>query len=185
MSLPPRNLWSNGEQIINKLIGKYVMVILLWRKRIRCQWLDNYNSPLIIMFYEAAELCGKMCSCKIIVQNPDFIRFLSVFFFCSCLTKEPQVKLSFCAFDYRLIHLSSRNQCHCFLLNTPNSNVPQKTSFKRDTCSAFKRGRLVTFPSHVKRPSAEHSLSIGSLLDISNTPESSINYGGEFTFLNL
>lgn len=29
-----------------------------------------------------------------------------------------------------------------------------------------------------KRPSAEHSLSIGSLLDISNTPESSTTNGG-------
>lgn len=29
-----------------------------------------------------------------------------------------------------------------------------------------------------KRPSAEHSLSMGSLLDISNTPESSLTNGG-------
>ncbi|XP_063477760.1 protein ECT2 isoform X9 [Symphalangus syndactylus] len=60
-------------------------------------------------------------------------------------------------------------------LNTPNSN--RKRRRLKETLAQLSRETDVSpFPPR-KRPSAEHSLSIGSLLDISNTPESSINYG--------
>ncbi|KAH0507433.1 Protein ECT2 [Microtus ochrogaster] len=60
-------------------------------------------------------------------------------------------------------------------LSTPNSN--RKRRRLRETLAQLSRETdLSPFPPR-KRPSAEHSLSIGSLLDISNTPESSIHYG--------
>lgn len=61
-------------------------------------------------------------------------------------------------------------------LSTPNSN--RKRRRLRETLAQLSRETdLSPFPPR-KRPSAEHSLSIGSLLDISNLPESSIHYGG-------
>lgn len=60
-------------------------------------------------------------------------------------------------------------------LSTPNSN--RKRRRLRETLAQLSRETdLSPFPPR-KRPSAEHSLSIGSLLDISNMPESSIHYG--------
>ncbi|XP_055481952.1 protein ECT2 isoform X2 [Psammomys obesus] len=60
-------------------------------------------------------------------------------------------------------------------LSTPNSN--RKRRRLKETLAQLSRDTdLSPFPPR-KRPSAEHSLSIGSLLDISNTPESSIHYG--------
>uniref|UniRef100_A0A286X7C3 Protein ECT2 n=1 Tax=Cavia porcellus TaxID=10141 RepID=A0A286X7C3_CAVPO len=60
-------------------------------------------------------------------------------------------------------------------LHTPNSNRKRRR-LKETLAQLSKETDLSPFPPR-KRPSAEHSLSIGSLLDISNTPESSINYG--------
>nr|XP_032639545.1 protein ECT2 [Chelonoidis abingdonii] len=61
-------------------------------------------------------------------------------------------------------------------LNTPNSN--RKRRRLRETLAQLTRETdMSPFPPR-KRPSAEHSLSMGSLLDISNTPESSITNGG-------
>ncbi|ELR60586.1 Protein ECT2 [Bos mutus] len=60
-------------------------------------------------------------------------------------------------------------------LNTPNSNRKRRR-LKETLAQLSREADLSPFPPR-KRPSAEHSLSIGSLLDISNTPESSINYG--------
>ncbi|XP_056421176.1 protein ECT2 isoform X2 [Hyla sarda] len=55
-------------------------------------------------------------------------------------------------------------------LNTPSSN--RKKRRLKDTLAQITRETDISpFPPR-KRPSAEHSLSIGSLLDISNTPES-------------
>ncbi|XP_043926707.1 protein ECT2 [Protopterus annectens] len=55
-------------------------------------------------------------------------------------------------------------------LNTPNSN--RKKRRLRDTLAQLTRDTDISpFPPR-KRQSAEHSLSMGSLLDISNTPES-------------
>ncbi|XP_068563261.1 protein ECT2-like isoform X3 [Cebidichthys violaceus] len=55
-------------------------------------------------------------------------------------------------------------------LTTPNSN--RKRRRLRDTLAQFiNETEISPFPPPRKRPSAEHSLSIGSLLDISNTPE--------------
>ncbi|XP_006021776.1 protein ECT2 isoform X2 [Alligator sinensis] len=60
-------------------------------------------------------------------------------------------------------------------LNTPNSN--RKRRRLRETLAQLTRETdMSPFPPR-KRPSAEHSLSIGSLLDISNTPESSAANG--------
>lgn len=60
-------------------------------------------------------------------------------------------------------------------LNTPNSN--RKRRRLRETLAQLTRETdMSPFPPR-KRPSAEHSLSIGSLLDISNTPESSTANG--------
>nr|XP_038039680.1 protein ECT2 isoform X1 [Anas platyrhynchos] len=60
-------------------------------------------------------------------------------------------------------------------LNTPNSN--RKRRRLKDTLAQLTRETdMSPFPPR-KRPSAEHSLSIGSLLDISNTPESSTTNG--------
>ncbi|XP_075412161.1 protein ECT2 isoform X3 [Tenrec ecaudatus] len=60
-------------------------------------------------------------------------------------------------------------------LNTPNSN--RKRRRLKDTLAQLSRETdLSPFPPR-KRPSAEHSVSIGSLLDTSNTPDSSLNYG--------
>ncbi|XP_030432123.1 protein ECT2 isoform X1 [Gopherus evgoodei] len=60
-------------------------------------------------------------------------------------------------------------------LNTPNSN--RKRRRLRETLAQLTRETDTSpFPPR-KRPSAEHSLSMGSLLDISNTPESSITNG--------
>uniref|UniRef100_A0A8C5K0Z5 Ect2 oncogene n=1 Tax=Jaculus jaculus TaxID=51337 RepID=A0A8C5K0Z5_JACJA len=60
-------------------------------------------------------------------------------------------------------------------LSTPNSNRKRRR-LKETLAQLSRETDLSPFPPR-KRPSAEHSLSIGSLLDISNTPESSINYG--------
>ncbi|KAM6161196.1 protein ECT2 isoform 6-T6 [Erethizon dorsatum] len=60
-------------------------------------------------------------------------------------------------------------------LHTPNSNRKRRR-LKETLAQLSKETDLSPFPPR-KRPSAEHSLSIGSLLDVSNTPESSINYG--------
>ncbi|KAJ7324350.1 hypothetical protein JRQ81_017370 [Phrynocephalus forsythii] len=61
-------------------------------------------------------------------------------------------------------------------LNTPNSN--RKRRRLRETLAQLTRETdMSPFPPR-KRPSAEHSLSMGSLLDISNTPESSLTNGG-------
>ncbi|XP_075341085.1 protein ECT2 isoform X5 [Odontesthes bonariensis] len=55
-------------------------------------------------------------------------------------------------------------------LTTPNSS--RKRRRLRDTLAQLtKETEISPFPPLCKRPSAEHSLSIGSLLDISNTPE--------------
>ncbi|CAI9595449.1 unnamed protein product, partial [Staurois parvus] len=55
-------------------------------------------------------------------------------------------------------------------LNTPSSN--RKKRRLKDTLAHITRETDISpFPPR-KRPSAEHSLSMGSLLDISNTPES-------------
>ncbi|XP_077204503.1 protein ECT2 isoform X3 [Paroedura picta] len=60
-------------------------------------------------------------------------------------------------------------------LNTPNSN--RKRRRLRETLAQLTRETdMSPFPPR-KRPSAEHSLSMGSLLDISNTPEASITNG--------
>ncbi|XP_061493326.1 protein ECT2 isoform X3 [Rhineura floridana] len=60
-------------------------------------------------------------------------------------------------------------------LNTPNSN--RKRRRLRETLAQLTRETdMSPFPPR-KRPSAEHSLSIGSLLDISNTPESGMTNG--------
>ncbi|KAM3834162.1 protein ECT2 [Vipera latastei] len=60
-------------------------------------------------------------------------------------------------------------------LNTPSSN--RKRRRLRETLAQLTRETdMSPFPPR-KRPSAEHSLSIGSLLDISNTPESSTANG--------
>ncbi|XP_039194185.1 protein ECT2 isoform X2 [Crotalus tigris] len=62
-------------------------------------------------------------------------------------------------------------------LNTPNSN--RKRRRLRETLAQLTReADMSPFPPR-KRPSAEHSLSMGSLLDISNTPESSMANGGK------
>ncbi|XP_015270743.1 PREDICTED: protein ECT2 isoform X2 [Gekko japonicus] len=60
-------------------------------------------------------------------------------------------------------------------LSTPNSN--RKRRRLRETLAQLTRETdMSPFPPR-KRPSAEHSLSMGSLLDISNTPEASIASG--------
>ncbi|XP_074860055.1 protein ECT2 isoform X2 [Carettochelys insculpta] len=60
-------------------------------------------------------------------------------------------------------------------LNTPNSN--RKRRRLRETLAQLARETdMSPFPPR-KRPSAEHSLSMGSLLDISNTPESGTTAG--------
>ncbi|XP_036378147.1 protein ECT2 isoform X2 [Megalops cyprinoides] len=62
-------------------------------------------------------------------------------------------------------------------LNTPNSN--RKRRRLRDTLAQLTRETEISpFPPR-KRQSAEHSLSMGSLLDISNTPETGKALGGE------
>ncbi|XP_031430905.1 protein ECT2 isoform X5 [Clupea harengus] len=60
-------------------------------------------------------------------------------------------------------------------LTTPNSN--RKRRRLRDTLAQLtKETEISPFPP-LKRPSAEHSLSMGSLLDISNTPETCKSLG--------
>ncbi|XP_048109421.1 protein ECT2 isoform X3 [Alosa alosa] len=62
-----------------------------------------------------------------------------------------------------------KKTCSLLSLNTPNSN--RKRRRLRDTLAQLtKETEISPFPP-LKRPSAEHSLSMGSLLDISNTPE--------------
>uniref|UniRef100_A0A8C3UE18 Epithelial cell transforming 2 n=1 Tax=Catharus ustulatus TaxID=91951 RepID=A0A8C3UE18_CATUS len=60
-------------------------------------------------------------------------------------------------------------------LNTPNSNRKRRR-LKETLAQLTRETDMSPFPPR-KRPSAEHSLSIGSLLDISNTPESSTANG--------
>ncbi|XP_072474558.1 protein ECT2 isoform X1 [Notamacropus eugenii] len=60
-------------------------------------------------------------------------------------------------------------------LSTPNSNRKRRR-LKETLAQLARETDISPFPPR-KRPSAEHSLSIGSLLDISNTPDSSNNYG--------
>lgn len=64
-------------------------------------------------------------------------------------------------------------------LNTPNSNRKRRR-LKETLAQLTRETDMSPFPP-CKRPSAEHSLSIGSLLDISNTPESSTANGGTAT----
>lgn len=55
-------------------------------------------------------------------------------------------------------------------LTTPNSN--RKRRRLRDTLAQLtKETEISPFPPPRKRPSAEHNLSMASLLDISNTPD--------------
>ncbi|XP_041913360.1 protein ECT2 isoform X1 [Alosa sapidissima] len=62
-----------------------------------------------------------------------------------------------------------KKTCSLLSLNTPNSN--RKRRRLRDTLAQLtKETEISPFPP-LKRPSAEYSLSMGSLLDISNTPE--------------
>uniref|UniRef100_F6VV30 Protein ECT2 n=2 Tax=Ornithorhynchus anatinus TaxID=9258 RepID=F6VV30_ORNAN len=60
-------------------------------------------------------------------------------------------------------------------LSTPNSNRKRRR-LKETLAQLARETDMSPFPPR-KRPSAEHSLSIGSLLDISNTTESGSNYG--------
>ncbi|XP_027650235.1 protein ECT2 isoform X1 [Falco rusticolus] len=60
-------------------------------------------------------------------------------------------------------------------LSTPNSNRKRRR-LKETLAQLTRETDMSPFPPR-KRPSAEHSLSIGSLLDISNTPESSTTSG--------
>ncbi|NXA80451.1 ECT2 protein, partial [Thryothorus ludovicianus] len=60
-------------------------------------------------------------------------------------------------------------------LGTPNSNRKRRR-LKETLAQLTRETDMSPFPPR-KRPSAEHSLSIGSLLDISNTPESSAASG--------
>ncbi|KAM8805169.1 protein ECT2 isoform 1-T1 [Eudromia elegans] len=60
-------------------------------------------------------------------------------------------------------------------LNTPNSNRKRRR-LKETLAQLTRETDMSPFPPR-KRPSAEHSISIGSLLDISNTPESSTTSG--------
>ncbi|NXA51463.1 ECT2 protein, partial [Nothocercus julius] len=60
-------------------------------------------------------------------------------------------------------------------LNTPNSNRKRRR-LKETLAQLTRETDMSPFPPR-KRPSAEHSLSIGSLLDISNTPESNATNG--------
>lgn len=60
-------------------------------------------------------------------------------------------------------------------LNTPNSNRKRRRQL---LAQLAKETEISPFPP-LKRPSAEHSLSMGSLLDISNTPETCKALGGE------
>uniref|UniRef100_A0A8C6YBY8 Epithelial cell transforming 2 n=1 Tax=Naja naja TaxID=35670 RepID=A0A8C6YBY8_NAJNA len=60
-------------------------------------------------------------------------------------------------------------------LSTPNSNRKRRR-LKETLAQLTREMDMSPFPPR-KRPSAEHSLSIGSLLDISNTPESSMANG--------
>uniref|UniRef100_A0A8D0FMM8 Epithelial cell transforming 2 n=1 Tax=Strix occidentalis caurina TaxID=311401 RepID=A0A8D0FMM8_STROC len=60
-------------------------------------------------------------------------------------------------------------------LSTPNSNRKRRR-LKETLAQLTRETDMSPFPPR-KRPSAEHSLSIGSLLDISNTPESSTTNG--------
>uniref|UniRef100_A0A667ZZV3 Epithelial cell transforming 2 n=2 Tax=Myripristis murdjan TaxID=586833 RepID=A0A667ZZV3_9TELE len=62
-------------------------------------------------------------------------------------------------------------------LTTPNSNRKRRL---RDTLAQLtKETEISPFPPPRKRQSAEHSLSMGSLLDISNTPETCKKHRGE------
>lgn len=62
-------------------------------------------------------------------------------------------------------------------LTTPTSN--RKRRRLRDTLAQLaKETEISPFPPR-KRPSAEHSLSMGSLLDISNTPDTCKALAGE------
>ncbi|NXU47889.1 ECT2 protein, partial [Turnix velox] len=60
-------------------------------------------------------------------------------------------------------------------LSTPNSNRKRRR-LKETLAQLTRETDMSPFPPR-KRPSAEHSLSIGSLLDISNTPDSSTANG--------
>ncbi|NXL18641.1 ECT2 protein, partial [Setophaga kirtlandii] len=60
-------------------------------------------------------------------------------------------------------------------LSTPNSNRKRRR-LKETLAQLTRETDMSPFPPR-KRPSAEHSLSVGSLLDISNTPESSTANG--------
>lgn len=66
-------------------------------------------------------------------------------------------------------------------LTTPNSG--RKRRRLRETLAQLtKETEISPFPPR-KRPSAEHSLSMGSLLDISNTPDTCKSGGGEMNAL--
>ncbi|XP_053167640.1 protein ECT2 isoform X2 [Hemicordylus capensis] len=66
-------------------------------------------------------------------------------------------------------------------LSTPNSNRKRRR-LKETLAQLTRETDMSPFPPR-KRPSAEHSLSMGSFLDISNTPESNAANGGDRTEL--
>lgn len=100
----------------------------------------------------------------------------SLTYLCAELIFKQQVKMLNWTFLLQSESPGLKKSVSQLSLNTPNSN--RKRRRLKDTLAQLTRETdMSPFPPR-KRPSAEHSLSIGSLLDISNTPESSTTNGG-------
>lgn len=82
----------------------------------------------------------------------------------------PFLNLSLCPIILQNESPAMKKAVSLLSLTTPNSN--RKRRRLKDTLAQLtKESEISPFPPPRKRPSAEHSLSMGSLLDISNTPE--------------
>lgn len=132
------------------------------------------------MFYEASELPGRIYRCKIVVQNPEFVSLINIFLL---FLSHHGRKTELLCFWLQANTPELKKSVSLLSLSTPNSNRKRRR-LKETLAQLSRETDLSPFPPR-KRPSAEHSLSIGSLLDISNTPESSVNYGGNSRFYKL
>lgn len=99
----------------------------------------------------------------------SFFSSVAFFFYSSCI----YLVLTYFSFSPAVLQNDSpamKKAVSLLSLTTPNSN--RKRRRLRDTLAQLtKETEISPFPPPRKRPSAEHSLSMGSLLDISNTPE--------------
>lgn len=96
--------------------------------------------------------------------------FFFSFFYSSCISLISYIYIFFCLTFLQNDSPAMKKAVSLLSLTTPNSN--RKRRRLRDTLAQLtKETEISPFPPPRKRQSAEHNLSMVSLLDISNTPD--------------